>query len=211
MSAVADVVVSARAYPLEPVELVHTRVCHAKRKPCALCGKPKTNAVHKAKGGSCPFKRQVGCANCGKALADPDHLGAPESFNVFASGAWRPYQDAKKRWHEVLGPLLEASGLPKGLGHILAEGEVSFGDAQERDQGNYRVVIEKALGDTLVELGFLPDDTWARYEFGGLARRETKGVSRLRLMIFPSATPIDMSGDPQDALFAGDPMLPEGA
>jgi hypothetical protein len=38
------------------------------------------------------------------------------------------------------------------------EGEVSFGDGRERDQGNHRVIVEKALGDALVRGGYLPDD-----------------------------------------------------
>lgn len=173
--------------PLEPIEIVVTRVCAFKRKPCGLCGKPKTNAVHKKSGGSCKFKRQLGCEHCGKPMNDPDHLGAPESFNVFASGGgWEVYQGAIKRWKVVLGPLLKATDLPSGLGHVLVEAECSFGDQRARDQDNHRVIVSKALGDTLVEGGWLVADTWERYEVGGFRRRELAGVNRIRLMLFPS-------------------------
>lgn len=179
---------------LEPVALEVVRVCKWKAKGCGVCGAAKANAVHKpgAAGGH-PFKRRQGCANCGKAKNDPDHIGAPESFNVFASGSWEAYQTAKKRWHRVLAPLLDAK-LPRGLARVVVEGECSFGDSRDRDQGNHRVVLEKALGDVLehgdpengVAGGWLPDDTWTRYEFGNLTRSEEPGVNRLRLTLFPT-------------------------
>lgn len=181
---------------VEPVLLEVTLTCKFKRKPCGLCGKPKTNAVHHKTNGSCAYKRQLGCVHCGLPMNDPAHLGAPESFNVFASGSWQAYQAAKQRWHKVLGPLLEESGLPRGLGFVLVDGECSFGDDRARDQGNHRVVVEKALGDVLVEEGYLPADTWDHYEFGGLVRKE-EGVNRLRLMLFPRAPRVE--GPPAQA------------
>lgn len=174
---------------VEPVEITITGQCTYKRKPCGRCGKAKTNPVHRApgKGGTCEFQRKLGCASCGQAKAWVGHLGAPESFNVFAGRDPNVYRAAIDRWSEALGPLLDGSGLPRGLARVVAEGEVSFGDETERDQGNYRVIVEKALGDALVRGGFLPKDTWAFYEFGGLQRRDERGVSRTRLILFPSA------------------------
>lgn len=171
---------------IEPVEIVIERQCRAKRKPCGICGKPKSNAVHHKSRGTCPFKRQNGCANCGLPLGHVDHVGAPESFNVFASGSWQPYQSAKKRWHAVLAPALDKSGLPGGLAHVLVEGQVSFGDGAKRDQGNHRVVIEKALGDVLVQEGYLATDRWHQYEFGGLQLAED-GRNWIRLLLMPRA------------------------
>jgi hypothetical protein len=70
------------------------------------------------------------------------------------------------------------------------EGEVSFGDGRDRDQGNHRVIVEKAVvGDALVRGGFLPNDTWSRYEFGGLQWHDEPGVSRTRLLLFPLGWP----------------------
>lgn len=172
---------------IEPVQIEIVRVCEWKAKPCGLCGKPKSNKIHNKSTGSCRFARKLGCERCGKPKSHVDHLGAPESFNLFASGSWEAYQSAKKRWHAVLGPLLRASGLPGGLAYVLVEGEVSFGDDRPRDQGNHRVVPEKAIGDVLKELGYLEDDKWHQYEFGGLTRVEQPGVNRLRLTFFPRA------------------------
>lgn len=181
---------------VQPVEIEIVRECEWKAKPCGLCGKPKTNPIHRKKNVEedkpfCPFSRRNGCQRCGRAKSDPAHLGAPESFNLFASGSWEAYQTAKKRWHAVLAPKLKATGLPTSLARIVVEGECSFGDNGERDQGNHRVVIEKALGDVLVDLGYLKKDKWDQYEFGGLSRVEERGVNRLRLTLFPTAASLE--------------------
>lgn len=167
---------------LQPVELTVTRECHFKKR-APVDGK----------------KRQ-GCDRCGRAKHDVCHLGAPESFNVFASSGWQVYQTAKKCWALALLPQLEASGLPRGLGRVTAEGRATFPDRAKRDQGNYRVILEKALGDTLVEGGWLEADDWTRYEFGQLAYAYEAGVSRTQLMIFPAAAPLDLEAGGQAAL-----------
>lgn len=176
---------------VDPVELSIEQVCHWKAKPCGECGKAKTNPVHRSpeKGvpPACVFKRKLGCANCGKPKNDVDHLGAPESFNLFASSSWSVYQTAKQRWAAALVPLLEETGLPKGLGHVSVEAVATFPVPAERDQGNFRAIIEKALGDVLEEEGYLPADSWDHYEFGGLQQEVVPGVSRTRLMLFPRA------------------------
>lgn len=171
---------------LEPVEVTILGQCVYKAKPCGLCGKAKSHPSHRKKDGTCPFRRRLGCATCGQAKSWAGHLGAPESFNAMAGRDPNIYRAAVDRWAEALGPLLDASGLPRPLRRVTVEGEVSFGDGRERDQGNYRVIVEKALGDALVRGGFLLADTWSRYEFGGLQREDEPGVSRTRLMLFPT-------------------------
>jgi hypothetical protein len=54
--------------------------------------------------------------------------------------------------------------------------------------------VEKALGDALVEGGWLEDDDWSRFEFGGLAAVYERGVSRTRIMVFPTAAGGSLSG-----------------
>ena len=148
----------------EPVEIEHRRdhafVKQSKR-PCADCGRPKTHPVH---------------------------LGGPQSLNVGGSGSNHfAYQTAKKQWQAVFTALLEATGLPTGLARIVVEGERGFPDRTRRDQGNFRFMIEKALGDALVTGGWLEDDDWQRYSFGDLAYRYKKGEAWTRLMLFPTA------------------------
>lgn len=180
---------------LVPVEIEIVRVCAFKAKTCATCGRPKSNPVHRKKGGTCVFRRRNGCATCGLAKSHADHYGAPESFNALAGRDPQVYRQQIETWGKVLKPLLEASGLPKGLGRVMVEGECSFGDAKDRDQGNHRVMIEKALGDALVSGGWLEADTWTRYEFGGLARREDGRRNWTRLMLFPAWETPPVVGD----------------
>ena len=63
---------------------------------------------------------------------------------------------------------------------------ITVPDRKRRDQGNHRFLLEKALGDALVAGGWLDDDDWARYEFGGLQMVYERGVSAMRLFVFPS-------------------------
>jgi hypothetical protein len=153
---------------LEPVMVEHVRVCHFKRRP--------DEDGH----------RKLGCARCGRSKADRWHMGQPPSVNPLGSGDMRAYQDQKKRWQALLIDLLSASGLPRPLERVLVEGEATFPTRQRRDQGNHRFLIEKALGDALVEGRWLRDDSWEQYEFGNLMASYEKGVSATRLILFPT-------------------------
>lgn len=181
---------------VEPVQLEIVRACQFKAKGCGRCGLPKANKVHHKpeKGGTCEFQRKLGCANCGGNKGAVEHYGAPKSFNVVASGQGSGnamiYANMKKTWQELLTQKLVESRLPRGLGRVFAEGEITFPDQREdRDQGNFRIVIEKALGDALERGGWLPRDDWTHYEFGGLTQRYQKGESATRIVLFPAPPP----------------------
>lgn len=134
-----------------------------------------------------------GCAHldfddfrCGRAKDAMVHVGVPQSLNVHGSSAhWYSYQNQKKNWSARLGELLQASDLPYGLGYVYVEGQCCFPDRRKRDQGNFRFLLEKALGDTLVDLGYIADDDWSRYEFGNLRRAYEKGECWTALTLFP--------------------------
>jgi hypothetical protein len=68
---------------------------------------------------------------------------------------------------------------------VFAEGEVTFPSRIKHDQGNYRFMLEKALGDALQTVGVLQDDSWDFYSFGNLAATYEKGVRRTRLLLMP--------------------------
>lgn len=172
---------------LAPVMIELTEVCHFKKKTCKTCGKAQTNKVHLSseKGGTCKFKRQTKCANCNLPKAHRDHMGAPPSFNVLGSGSQRAYIGLKQQWESVFYELLEESDLPRGIKSVMVEGEVSYADGQKRDEGNIKSLLEKFFGDT-IKKGWIEDDAWGQYEFGKLQRRDEPGVSRLRLVLFPS-------------------------
>jgi hypothetical protein len=174
---------------LHPYEIEVRRVCHFKKRG----------------------ERKRGCARCGKPKGDRDHAGVPPSFNAGGSGTNRfTYQNTKKLWEGLLIEQLTLVRLPKPLGGVDVEGIMGFPDRTRRDQGNFRVLIEKILGDALVEGGWLEDDSWDYYEFGGLAARYDKGESWTRLMILPRWPPEEKkeSEAPERNPLAGQAALP---
>lgn len=133
-------------------------------------------------------KTPRGCAVCSRAKYATEHLGHSESLQALGSGNQFVYQNMKKGWQDALTLALEQSGLPLNLDRVLVEGVMCFPERRRRDQGNHRFIVEKALGDALHAGGWLADDDWSHYEFGGLAYRHAPGESWTRLMIFPQAS-----------------------
>jgi hypothetical protein len=174
----------------DPVLIEQVRECHFRAKGCRECGRSK--AAHRPFDGVCDgYRRQHGCARCGRPKSDRAHFGAPPSYNAFGGGrgtgaAAMVGAGLKQSWERIFVDLLAESGLPKGLERVYVEGEVTFPDRREdRDQGNFRVVLEKALGDALDHGGWLARDTWDRYQFGQLSMRVVPGESATRLVVFP--------------------------
>jgi hypothetical protein len=136
-----------------------------------------------------PKVSRARCEQCGKGQTNVIHHAFPESMNTGGSG-WDhfAYQNAKKQWMQVLGEMLAEAELPKPLARVLVEGELTFPRRFSKgpDQENYRYPLSKFLGDTLVEGGWIADDNWERFEFGGLAYRLERGVQRMRLIVFGS-------------------------
>jgi hypothetical protein len=137
-----------------------------------------------------PFKDRkpkLKCARCELPKAWPGHHGYPPSLNAGGSGTnYGVYQNTKQLWQSILTPLIEEAGLPLGLGRVYVEAVVCFPTRARRDQGNFRVYLEKALGDALVEGGWLEDDDWSRYEFGALRQAYEKGEAWTRVTLIPS-------------------------
>lgn len=74
---------------------------------------------------------------------------------------------AKKQWQQTLGLLLIESRLPRALTSVEASAVLRFPTRRRRDEGNFRWLLEKALGDALVP-HWIPDDTPDRYRFFGV-------------------------------------------
>jgi hypothetical protein len=115
-------------------------------------------------------------------------LAVPPSLNSLmqSKGLHWAYRKAKHEWEKVFLAKLTEAEMPR-CARVVVEGEVTFPTRIRRDQGNFRFLTEKALGDALVAGGWLPDDDWTRFEFGGFAMRYERRVKRLRLMLFPTA------------------------
>lgn len=95
----------------------------------------------------------------------------PPSLNRFGSvggGTYYLYRRLKKEWQETLGVALMAAGVPRGLGTVSATATMRFPTRRKRDEGNFRYLLEKVLGDTLVQGGWLADDDAGRFSFGAV-------------------------------------------
>lgn len=118
----------------------------------------------------------------------PQHLGAPPSMNAGGSGHNRfDFQAIKGAWQARILEGLRETSLPKGLAWVMVEARCCFPDRARRDQGNFRWMFEKAMGDALKKGGYLADDDWDHYEFGNLQRIYQKGRSFIEVIVFPRA------------------------
>lgn len=91
----------------------------------------------------------------------------PPSFNAVGYRThWAVGRKAKQQWQQDLETLLMAQRVPRGLARVEAEANIYFNERRRRDEGNFRVILEKALGDALVNGGWLADDTPDSYTFG---------------------------------------------
>ncbi|HYJ22610.1 MAG TPA: hypothetical protein VEW07_11390 [Solirubrobacterales bacterium] len=100
--------------------------------------------------------------------------GTPPSFNQIGYRShWAVGQRHKKQWQEWISIALMEQAVPRGLMAgglklVTATATLRFKQRRRRDEGNFRVIIEKALGDALVQGGWLADDTAEQYRFGAL-------------------------------------------
>lgn len=101
--------------------------------------------------------------------------GTPPSLNrVGSQSNWRTFHRHKKKWEGFIYIALLEVKVPKDQESLTASAVLRFADKRRRDEGNYRVVLEKALGDAL-QLGWLPDDTPEHFRFGEVRFDPEKG------------------------------------
>lgn len=102
--------------------------------------------------------------------------GVPPSLNRISSrGSRWAYSKAKKEWQRDIGLALMACGLPRDRVSLRTMAVLRFPTAHRRDAGNFGWLLEKCLGDALVEGGWLPDDTPDFFRFEGVAFAPTRG------------------------------------
>lgn len=107
-------------------------------------------------------------------LSLPD---VPPSLNRVGSRGkshW-PYTNAKKKWEGMFFIALLEVKVPKGLLTVDASAVLRFKSKRRRDEGNFRMLLEKALGDILVTGGWLQEDTPDFYAFNSVEFSEETG------------------------------------
>lgn len=113
----------------------------------------------------------------------------PPSFNAVGhSGNRWAWTKAKKDWQGMIEIAMMAIQIPRGLLSVTASAELCFPTTRRRDEGNYRTILEKCLGDALVNGGWLSDDTPDAFRFDRVTF--AKGEKRTTLLLkVPSNDP----------------------
>lgn len=112
----------------------------------------------------------------------------PPSMNDPAAG-YRGNQYAghrkKKEWEGLILVALMQAKVPAGDwgGKVTATAVLTVPNRIKRDQGNFRFLLEKALGDVLQTRGHIPDDGPDHFVFPELRFEHEKGVKRTTVLL----------------------------
>jgi hypothetical protein len=108
-----------------------------------------------------------------------EYDGTPPSYNTYQRRHWSVQARLKKEWQGIFEVLLMEQRVPRDtFTHCTARAVLRFPTLQRRDAGNYQTPIEKALGDALVNGGWLPDDTHAHFRFDSIEVEPERGLCR---------------------------------
>lgn len=144
-----------------------------------------------------PFGPKKGCPphfdgqlGIGDQVALIELAYTPPSINQVAvgraasRGAGIAATRAKKRLQSDLEAMLLVERIPRPLKFVEAIACLRFAKrSARRDEGNYRTPLEKALGDALVNGGWLSDDTPDTFQFGRLTFDPDPGEPRTQLLL----------------------------
>jgi Holliday junction resolvase RusA-like endonuclease len=111
----------------------------------------------------------------------------PPSMNDKRSGYGSNHFAAnrtKKQWEGLLFAAILQAKPPKPLpGPVEATAVLIVPTRRRRDEGNFRMVLEKSLGDVLQKMGYIPDDTPEFFTFAGLEFEYQKGMRETRVTL----------------------------
>lgn len=111
----------------------------------------------------------------------------PPSMNTnVGRGHWRAFQKEKKEWQEEIETLLMIAKVSRrGYQRAAAGAWLRFNiRRKQRDPSNFATVVNKALGDALVNYGAIPDDDAPHYVFGGVEFEEEQGPPRTQILVY---------------------------
>lgn len=105
----------------------------------------------------------------------------PPSLNHAHSRHWSYFHRHKRAWQDIFEALLLQ--VPRRLAYVHAEASLRFPVRRRRDEGNFRWLLEKALGDALVNGGWIADDTPDYFRTGLLTFEEDAGPKRTTVFL----------------------------
>lgn len=82
------------------------------------------------------------------------------NWNRIRELQWRSYNSYKKKYAELVRPLIEAANIPKGMSAASITFTMYPPNRTRRDIGNVCGAVEKFFVDVLVEDGYLVDDNF---------------------------------------------------
>jgi hypothetical protein len=98
---------------------------------------------------------------------------------------WTGFHAHKKSWQAEIEQMLMVMGISRGGQRAIAGAVMRFPRPHaRRDSGNFSSVVEKALGDALVNGRWIPDDDAERYAFIGVEFDGEAGPKRTTLVVF---------------------------
>jgi hypothetical protein len=113
--------------------------------------------------------------------------GLPASLNrVGSRGSHFAFYREKRKWEGMLQIALLEQRVPRRLNFVDASAILYPPTTHRRDAGNYRMMLEKALGDVLVSGGWIEDDTPDQFRFGDCEfgeKRPKPGETHITLRI----------------------------
>lgn len=134
-----------------------------------------TASASQSDGGTSPAGVRYFC------LSYPD---TPPSFNkVGHSGSRWTWSRQKKLWQGYIEVMLLIEKVPRGLAKVEARAELWFPTKHRRDTVNYRTLLEKCLGDALVNGAWIEDDTPEFFSFTTIAFGHGPALTKLILAV----------------------------
>lgn len=101
---------------------------------------------------------------------------------------WRGFQAEKKSWQTEIELLLMTTAVRReSYQRAMAGALMRFPPrrhGQRKDPPNFAHVVNKALGDALVNYRAIPDDNDSHYYFGGVEFEAAAGADRTRIVVF---------------------------
>lgn len=108
----------------------------------------------------------------------PDVPPSLNGMGFGSRGAHMKFHRLKKQWEGYFTIALLEVKVPKKMAQVVATALCRFKDRRKRDEGNFRFMLEKALGDALQLNGVIADDTPDQFTFPKLEIEPDRGVPR---------------------------------
>ena len=111
----------------------------------------------------------------------------PPSLNRASRSYWK-YKWWKEHLQDDLEKTLLATVGRRQFAPVVATASLRFPTRRRRDEGNFRALLEKSLGDAMVNGGWLPDDTPDWFRFGECVFEIEPGPNRTTVILHEQET-----------------------